>query len=91
MKYNKTFKIVALQPFGYNRTKEIHKNLEGMSWEYNYKYICGSYAYHSLLKKNVGFDLDMIYEAKSFEMMENIINKSEKSCFWIIGNSNVIR
>ena len=89
--YNKKFKIVALQPFGYDRTKDIHKNLEGMTWEYDYKYICGDYTYHSLLKKNVGFELDMIYESKSFEMMEGIINKSEKSCFWIIGNSNIIR
>ena len=33
----------------------------------------------------------MIYESKSFEMMEKMINKNEKSCFWCIGNSNYIR
>ena len=90
-KYNKTFKVVALQPFGYDRRKEIHKNLEGMQWEYEYEYHMGKYSYHKLLKKNVGFELDMIYESKSWEMMKDLINESEKSCFWVIGNSNIIR
>jgi hypothetical protein len=62
-----------------------------MQWEYDYEYHTGNYSYHKLLKKNVGFELDMIYESKAWEMMKNLINESENSCFWIIGNSNVIR
>ncbi len=89
--FQKQFKVVALQPFGFDRRKDIHKNLEGAVWEYEYSYHTGKYPYNKLLKKNVGFELDMIYESKSFEMMEQMINKDEKSCFWCIGNSNYIR
>ncbi|SVC07691.1 uncharacterized protein METZ01_LOCUS260545, partial [marine metagenome] len=70
--FQKQFKVVALQPFGFDRKKDIHKNLEGMSWEYEYDYHIGKYPYQKLLKKNVGFELDMIYESKSFEMMEGL-------------------
>lgn len=87
--FNKKFRIVALQPFGYDRRKSIHSNLEGYSWEYDYEWIEGDYSYNKLLKKNVGFELDMIYESKSFDMIS--FNKDEKSCFWVIGNSNFIR
>ena len=89
--FKKKFKVVALQPFGYDRRGDIHKNLENPVWEYQYEYHVGKYPYNKLLKKNVGFELDMIYESKSFEMMEKMINKNEKSCFWCIGNSNYIR
>ena len=89
--FDKKFRVIALQPFGYDRREDIHKNLEGMQWEYEYEYHMGKYSYHKLLKKNVGFELDMIYESKSWEMMKDLINESEKSCFWVIGNSNIIR
>ena len=89
--FQKQFKVVALQPFGFDRRKDIHKNLEGPTWDYEYSYEIGKYPYNKLLKKNVGFELDMVYESKSFEMMEKLINKDEKSCFWCIGNSNYIR
>ena len=36
-----------------------------------------------------GFDLDMVYESKAYDMIE--FNKDEKSCFWCIGNSNLFR
>ena len=49
------------------------------------------YPYNKLLQKNVGFELDMFYESKSFEMMQELMTKNEKSCFWCIGNSNYIR
>ena len=49
----------------------------------------GKYAYNKLFKKNVGFDLDMVYESKSYDMIK--FNKDEKSCFWFIGNSNLFR
>ena len=89
--YNKKFKVVALQPYGYDRRKVIHSNLSLMEWEYEYEYRTGNYPYHKLHKVDVGFDIDMIYESKAWEMMKEQINTSEKSCFWIIGNSNSIR
>tara|TARA_A100001035_G_scaffold265956_1_gene248575 strand:+ start:1834 stop:2676 length:843 start_codon:yes stop_codon:yes gene_type:complete len=89
--FQKQFKVVALQPFGYDRRKDIHKNLEGMEWDYEYEYHMGDYPYNKLLQKNVGFELDMFYESKSFEMMQELMTKDEKSCFWCIGNSNYIR
>ena len=89
--FQKQFKVVALQPFGYDRRKDIHKNLEGMEWDYEYEYHMGDYPYNKLLQKNVGFELDMFYESKSFEMMQELMTKNEKSCFWCIGNSNYIR
>jgi hypothetical protein len=62
-----------------------------MTWEYDYEYHMGKYPYHKLHKVDAGFDMDMIYESKAWEMMKEQINISEKSCFWIIGNSNSIR
>jgi 1-aminocyclopropane-1-carboxylate deaminase/D-cysteine desulfhydrase-like pyridoxal-dependent ACC family enzyme len=90
-RYNKKCKVIGLQPFGYDRTKTINEKLQGMVWEYSYDFKISKYPYQKLLKKNIGFDLDMIYESKSFEMMEKIMNKKEKSCFWVIGNTNYIR
>lgn len=89
IKYNKKFRVVALQPFGHDRRKSIHKNLESPSWEYQYEWREGNYSYSKLLKKNVGFELDMIYESKSYDMIE--FDKKETSCFWVVGNSNLIR
>ena len=88
--FDKEFRVVALQPFGYDRRESIHKNLEGMQWEYDYEYHVGKYSYHKLLQKNVGFELDMIYESKSWEMMMDL-DPEPNSCFWVIGNSNNIR
>ena len=34
--YNKNFRLVGLQPFGYDRKSDINKNLEGMVWDYDY-------------------------------------------------------
>ena len=87
--FQKKFKIVGLQPFGHDRRKSMHNILEGMSWEYEYEWVMGKYPYHKLLKRNVGFDLDLVYESKSYDMIN--FNKDEKSCFWCIGNSNLFR
>lgn len=87
--YDKKFRIVGLQPFGHDRRGSIQKNLEHPIWEYGYEWEEGDYKYSKLLQKNVGFELDMIYEAKSFDMIK--FNPEEKSCFWVVGNSNPIR
>ena len=33
----------------------------------------------------------MIYSSKAYEMMENMIDTKVKNCFWVIGNTNLIR
>ena len=64
--YQKKFKIVTYnyKVFGHDRRKSIHTILEGMTWEYEYDWIMGKYAYNKLFKKNVGFELDMVYRVK---------------------------
>jgi 1-aminocyclopropane-1-carboxylate deaminase/D-cysteine desulfhydrase-like pyridoxal-dependent ACC family enzyme len=89
--YDKKFKIVGLQPFGYDRTKSVYTNLSGFQTEYDFTQVLGNYNYHKLVKKNVGFELDMIYESKSYLMMEEEMNPELNNCFWVIGNSNSIR
>ena len=93
--YNKTFRVVGLQPFGYDRTKDVHRNLEGMAWEYDYDFQQGKWPYHQLYKRNVGFELDQIYESKAYDMMNDLLDEqytqAKHPCFWVIGNSNNIR
>ena len=62
-----------------------------MDWEYDFEFVKVKYTYHNLLKKYVGFELDMIYSSKAYEMMENMIDTKVKNCFWVIGNTNLIR
>ncbi len=90
-KFGKTFDVVGLQPFGYDRTKSVDSMLYGTLDSYDFEQVLGNYSYHKLVKKNVGFDLDMIYESKSFLMMEKMIDPNESNCFWVIGNSNYVR
>tara|TARA_B100000029_G_scaffold482937_1_gene533611 strand:- start:5 stop:841 length:837 start_codon:yes stop_codon:yes gene_type:complete len=91
--YNKNFQLVGLQPFGYDRKSDINKNLEGMVWDYDYNFHIGNWPYHQLYEKNVGFELDRIYESKAYDMMINSskYQSSVNPCFWVIGNSNNIR
>ena len=91
--YNKNFRLVGLQPFGYDRKSDINKNLEGMVWDYDYNFHVGNWPYHQLYEKNVGFELDRIYESKAYDMMINSskYQSSVNPCFWVIGNSNNIR
>ena len=91
--YNKNFRLVGLQPFGYDRKSDINKNLEGMVWDYDYNFHVGNWPYHQLYEKNVGFELDRIYESKAYDMMINSskYQSSTNPCFWVIGNSNNIR
>jgi len=90
-KFNKKFKVIGLQPFGYDRRPDVHKYLAEPQWDYDYKYFMGKYPYNKLVWKNVGFELDAIYESKSHLMMEEMIDIDKKNCFWVIGNSNFIR
>jgi 1-aminocyclopropane-1-carboxylate deaminase/D-cysteine desulfhydrase-like pyridoxal-dependent ACC family enzyme len=95
--YKKKIKrIIAVQPFGYDRKNTIRNILSKnpKRFFYNFEYYISNYAYHKKLNLNVGFDLDNIYESKGFEMMinDNIINeKKENVCYWIVGNNNITR
>ena len=64
-------------------------------WDYDYTYHTGQWPYHQLYKKNVGFELDQIYESKAYDLMEEVIDEQYSDlkcvCFWVIGNSNNIR
>lgn len=87
-RFKKEFEVVGLQPFGYDRSKTL---LDHAPRAERYTMHLGNFSYHSLVKRDVGFDLDMIYEAKSFDMMRELADATRKNCFWVIGNSNVIR
>lgn len=93
LKYDKKIKrIVAIQPFGYDRRKTIENIIEEMSIFYSYEYHRGNYSYNKKLNINVGFELDNIYESKTFDMMiKNDIIDKEKTCFWVVGNNNITR
>ena len=89
-KYNSNFSVVGLQPFGYDRTKSVSTICEGMSWEYDYEFRKGKYPYAKLHSRSImDIELDMIYESKSFDMVE--WEKDGSELFWIIGNTNKLR
>ena len=89
-KYELDFSVVGLQPFGYDRTKSVSTICEGMSWEYDYEFRKGKYPYAKLHSRSImDIELDMIYESKSFDMVE--WKKDGSELFWIIGNTNKLR
>ena len=89
-KYDSSFSVVGLQPFGYDRTKSVSTICEGMSWEYDYEFRKGKYPYAKLHSRSImDIELDMIYESKSFDMVE--WKKDGSELFWIIGNTNKLR
>ena len=89
-KYDSSFSVVGLQPFGYDRTKSVATICEGMSWEYDYEFRKGKYPYAKLHSRSImDIELDMIYESKSFDMVE--WKKDSSELFWIIGNTNKLR
>ena len=86
-KYDSSFSVVGLQPFGYDRTKSVATICEGMSWEYDYEFRKGKYPYAKLHSRSImDIELDMIYESKSFDMVE-----WKKMVQVIIGNTNKLR
>lgn len=89
-KYDSSFSVVGLQPFGYDRTKSVSTICEGMTWEYDYEFRKGKYPYAKLHSRSImDIELDMIYESKSFDMVE--WKKDGSELFWIIGNTNKLR
>lgn len=86
--------IVVIQPFGYDRRKNIVRNISFYPFEYKYKYYKGNYPYSKPFKYNYGnLELDEIYESKAFDFMEKNIIKdlTEDVLFWIVGNTNWMR
>lgn len=86
-----------IQPFGYDRQDMMLRALE-LGERINYHK--GDYQYHTPFHVKIdGLELDQIYEAKAYDyMLENLVpswwlkpDSGKKVCFWIIGNSNVLR
>lgn len=80
--------ILAIQPFGYDRTKTINSIAPFM----DYTYSVGHFPYHTALETSIaqGFDLDSNYEAKAWATLKNIMPAGD-ICFWCVGNANHIR
>jgi len=96
IKQNRKFRVVAMQPFGYDRTKTIEEGVEYMRWEYEYEYHTANYPYHKPVECKISdtFELDTVYESKAYHAMidQKIVNpKKENVCFWVIGNANFLR
>jgi len=96
LKYERDFRVIAIQPFGYDRTKFIDEGIEHMRWEYDYEYHQGNYPYHKKVPAVISdtLELDTVYESKAYHMMldENIVDpKKENVCYWVIGNANFLR
>ncbi len=96
VKYGREFRrVVAIQPFGYDRSKMIKEILCNIpQFLYKFEYHKGSYVYSKKLEMDVGFELDNIYESKAYDMMvrEKIVDiAKEKVCFWVVGNNNITR
>tara|TARA_Y100000034_G_scaffold64850_1_gene78491 strand:- start:193 stop:1092 length:900 start_codon:yes stop_codon:yes gene_type:complete len=93
----KDFRLVGIQPFGYDKRKLISESVDEYSPLYGHRYdfYVGNYSYHTKFEYNVSpdFELDNIYESKAFHMMfrDNIVTDKERVCYWVIGNSNWLR
>lgn len=90
--------IHLIQPFGYDRQDVIRKHAN-LDFGHDFHYHKGDYDYHTPYHVDVDSELhlDEIYEGKAFGYMwDNLINYDDvqmgkKYCFWIIGDSNVLR
>ena len=81
-------KVYLIQPFGYDRRIAIPDGITA-------GYFTGKYDYARPLEITVDdFQLDEIYEAKSFDYMKRRLKRmlaAEQVCFWVIGNANDMR
>ena len=97
MKFKRKLRVVAIQPFGYNREEFIKGNVEGVKGiDYEYEYHSGDFSYNKHIECEIseGFELDTVYESKAYLQMrlQGIVNpKKENVCFWVIGNANNLR
>ena len=82
----KDFRLVGIQPFGYNRRDVISESVDEYSPLYGYRYdfYTGNYSYHAKFEYDVNEDLELdnIYESKAYHMMfrDNIITERENVC-----------
>jgi 1-aminocyclopropane-1-carboxylate deaminase/D-cysteine desulfhydrase-like pyridoxal-dependent ACC family enzyme len=93
-RYRPGVRAILSQPFGFDRRKDIDAlvlaNLGQQQKAVPYTYIKGTHRYAKRLHKDVGFDLDAIYEAKSFQDLQKpgVLKPGDRVCFWVIGNTN---
>lgn len=82
--------IYGIQIANVSRTKAIDSMVKGI----NYKFIQDpTYPYAKEVYHTIGdsLTLDPIYEAKAYEYMQNKLNLSGETLFWIVGDSTEIR
>ena len=97
MKYKRKLRVVAIQPFGFDREDFIKDNLEGVNGiDYEYEWHVGDFPYQKQVECEIsdGFQLDTVYESKAYLQMylQGIVKpKKENVCFWVIGNANKLR
>ena len=97
--YDKKIKnIYLVQIAGFDRSKTLNSLVsDDLFTHYNIKYTNILYKKHPyskelIVKFNDNEYLDPIYEAKAFEWLSDNINyKEEKTLFWIVGNSSLLR
>lgn len=92
-KYNKKPKrVIGIQISGYDRVKTVEKIMGEDYKEYEFL-ISKDYPYSKHVNLHAGnVDLDPIYEAKAYDyMLKNIDIENKKVCFWVVGNSRMIR
>jgi 1-aminocyclopropane-1-carboxylate deaminase/D-cysteine desulfhydrase-like pyridoxal-dependent ACC family enzyme len=93
---NKDF-LHFIQPFGYDRKETL---CQAADFGTTFHYHQGNYPYHT--PKKIAVDsypntnhlyLDEIYESKGFHYMITHLPvwQGKKVCYWLIGNSNVLR
>ena len=87
-RYRPKAKAVLIDPFGHNRKIAVPEGVD----EHYFK---GKYEYAKPLDVVIDdFQLDQIYETKSFDYMKRKMKKmieKERVCFWVIGNANGMR
>ena len=91
-------RVVALQPFGYDRRPYINTIVDCSPLYGNmYDYYMGEYDYRKAMVYDCGnVELDTIYESKAYHMLINskkdIVDwDKEEVCYWIVGNANWLR
>jgi 1-aminocyclopropane-1-carboxylate deaminase/D-cysteine desulfhydrase-like pyridoxal-dependent ACC family enzyme len=89
----KSKSVYMYQPFGYDR-KDVIYGCANLDFGTAGQYEVSDFAYHKAMhiEPSPGFVLDAIYEAKSYLMMIKNLEKLPKpTCFWLVGDSNMLR
>ena len=101
-KYNKSNvkEVIGIQISGMDRSETVYEIVEKYKQKYNKSQLsCNinfildkTYPYSKLVNANIGgIELDPVYEAKLYKYMENNIDVTKSTLFWIAGTSEPSR